>query len=183
MMFMGVLSPTLFAENKNYYINNEKPQPNEKLQLDESAESGLDQTLEYNFSPDDRARLRKALADYAKNSDPEHTQIELKRKAMQMSVQDRFNDCNEDNDDSIDRIEATDCLPQVARHFNFVDVDEDGVITLDELELAQAKSVERQKRAEAKLETERVLEAEAAIKEKSKSKSNKQAINIRKRPI
>jgi len=101
---------------------------------------------------------------------------------MKDSVEERFNYCDKDNDDSIDREEATQCLPQIARHFSYVDVDEDGVITLDELELAQAKSVERQKAAEAKIEAEKIQEAEAEIKSKSKAKANKQALNTRKRP-
>jgi hypothetical protein len=147
-----------------------------------SNDSATEQTLEHNFSPDDRARLRKALGDYAKSTDPEHNQIEQKRKAMQHSVEERFNDCNKDNDDSLDRDEATHCLPQVARHFSYVDIDEDEVITLEELQLAQAKQIERQKAAEAKMEAQKILEAEAAIKDKSKAKINKQAANTRKRP-
>jgi len=116
--------------------------------------SGLAQTLEYNFSPVDRARLRKALSDYARNNDPEHIQIERKRKAMKESLNERFTQCNNDLDDSLDRQEVTECLPQIARHFNDVDVDEDSVITFDELELAQAKWTERHKAAEAKLEAQ-----------------------------
>ena len=146
----------------------------------DSDENGVEQTLEYNFSPDDRARLRKALADYAKSTDPVHNQIEQKRKAMKESVAARFNACDKDSDESLDREETTECLPQVARHFSYVDVDEDELITLEELELAQAKSIERQKAAEAKMEAQKIQEAEAAIK--SKTKINKQAANIRKRP-
>ena len=164
------------ASNKNLFI------AEDKAIVEENDEAALDKTLEYNFSPDDRARLRKALSDYAKNTDPEHIQIEQKRKAMRDSVQARFNDCNKDNDDSIDRVEATECLPQIARHFNYVDVDEDNVITLEELELAQAKLEERRKAAEAKMEAQRILEAEAEIKSKIKP-NNKQVANIRKRPI
>lgn len=145
-------------------------------------ENGVEQTLEHNFSPDDRARLRKALADYAKTTDPEHNQIEQKRKAMKESVAARFNACDKDSDGSLDREETTECLPQVARHFSYVDVDEDELITLEELELAQAKSSERQKAAEAKMEAQKIQEAEAAIKSKSKTKINKQAASSRKRP-
>jgi hypothetical protein len=154
----------------------------DKSMVDDADENPIDQTLEHNFSPEDRARLRKALGDYTKSTDPEHNQIAQRRKAMQESVEERFNDCNKDNDDSLDRDEATHCLPQVARHFSYVDIDEDEVITLEELQLAQAKQIERQKAAEAKMEAQKILEAEAAIKDKSKSKINKQAANTRKRP-
>lgn len=153
-------------------------EPQEAILSEEAkaAISGLEQTLEYNFSPVDRARLRKALADYARNNDPEHIKIQRKRKAMKESLEERFKQCNNDLDDSLDRQEVTECLPQIARHFSTVDVDEDGVITFEELELAQAKWTERQKAAEAKLEAQRIKEAEAKIKEKAnKPKKSKQA--------
>ena len=176
-LFGNLLVTPALAEDKAAVSNDDK------TFLEQIDESGIDKTLEHNFSPDDRARLRKALSDYAKSTDPEHAQIEQKRKAMKESVQARFNDCNKDNDDSIDREEATLCLPQIARHFNFVDVDENNVITLEELELAQAKSIERQKAAEAKMEAQKILDAETEIKNRSKSKANKEASNTRKRPI
>ena len=166
----------VFAGGKNSVI------AEDKSVVEESDTSAMEQTWEHNFSPEDRARLRKALGDYAKSTDPEHNQIAQKRKAMQESVEARFNDCNKDNDDSLDREEVTHWLPQVARHFSYVDVDEDEVITLEELQLAQAKQIERQKAAEAKMEAQKILEAEAAIKDKSKSKLNKQAASTRKRP-
>lgn len=155
----------------------------EKSVTEDTDTNAIEQTLEHNFSPEDRARLRKALGDYAKSTDPEHNQIAQKRKAMQESVEARFKECNADNDDSLDREEATHCLPQVARHFSYVDIDEDEVITLEELQLAQVKQIERQKAAEAKMEAQKIQEAEAAIKDKSKSKVNKQAASGRKRPI
>jgi hypothetical protein len=151
--------------------------------IEDDTESAFEKTLEYNFSPEDRARLRKALADYAKSTDPEHVQIERKRKVMKESLKERFAQCNTDLDDSLDRQEVTDCLPQIARHFRAVDVDEDAVITLEELELAQAKWTERHKAAEARVEAQRIKEAEAEIKEKSKSKNNKrEASSNGKRP-
>ncbi|OQW69071.1 MAG: hypothetical protein BVN34_06065 [Proteobacteria bacterium ST_bin12] len=175
-LFGNLVATPLHAGGKNVVALDDQ------TLLEQIDESGLEKTLEYNFSPDDRARLRKALADYARSTDPEHAQIEQKRKAMKESVQARFNECNKDNDDSIDREEATLCLPQIARHFNFVDVDENNVITLEELELAQAKSIERQKAAEAKMEAQKILDTEAEIKNKTRSKINKEASNPRKRP-
>ncbi|MGB7815013.1 MAG: hypothetical protein WBL28_01545 [Methylotenera sp.] len=193
---MALALPAI-AGGKNSFASDEKPvidkqatdkqstdkQATDKQAIEEYDRGGLEQTLEHNFSPEDRASLRKALADYAKSTDPEHYQIEQKRKAMKENVEARFNECNKDNDDSIDREEATQCLPQIARHFSYVDVDEDGVITLEELELAQAKQIERQKAAEAKVEAQKIQEAEAAIKNKSNAKVNKQATGTRKRPI
>jgi hypothetical protein len=137
------------------------------LQPPSDVNSALEKTLEYNFSPVDRARLRKALMDYARNNDPEHIQINRERQKMRKSLNERFTKCNNDLDDSLDRQEVTECLPQIARHFNDVDVDEDNVITFEELELAQAKWMERHKAAEAKLEAQRLKEVEASIKSKS----------------
>ncbi|MFW5432300.1 MAG: hypothetical protein ACKE5M_02260 [Methylophilaceae bacterium] len=149
----------------------------------EKATSGLAQTLDYNFSPEDRARLRKALADYARNNDPEHIQIERRRKIMKQSLKARFTRCNNDLDDSLDRQEVTACLPQVARHFGAVDVDEDNVITFGELELAEAKWTERHKAADAKLEAKRIKEAEAKIKDKAaQPKKSKQAASKKRHP-
>jgi hypothetical protein len=172
---IGIILP-VYAGGKNAFV------AEEKQLVDDSDEAALEQTIEYNFSPEDRARLRKALSDYAKNTDPEHVQIEQRRKAMRESVEARFDQCNHDADESLDREETTECLPQIARHFSYVDVDEDGVITLEELELAQAKLDERQKAAEAKLEAQRIKAVEAEIKSKGKGKANKQALGTRKRP-
>lgn len=137
---------------------------------------GLEKTLEYNFSPEDRARLRKALMDYARNNDPEHIQIKRERQKMRESLKERFTQCNNDLDDSLDRQEVTECLPQIARHFNSVDVDEDNVITFEELELAQAKWRERHKAAEAKLEAQRLKAVEESIiKKAAQPKKSNQA--------
>lgn len=186
VLLIGLLMPwipmTSFADAKGLSLLEEK-QGSEKSPAEENDQNISEQTLEYNFSPEDRARLRKALADYSKSTNPEHHQIELRRKAMKESVEERFNGCDKDNDDSIDREEATLCLPQIARRFSTVDVDEDGVITLEELELAQAKSIERQKAAEAKVEAQKIQEAEADIKSKGKLKGNRQALNTHKKTV
>jgi Ca2+-binding EF-hand superfamily protein len=131
---------------------------------------GLSKTLEHNFSPEDRARLRKALSDYARNTDPDHQLMLQKRKVMHDSISQRFNECNRDNDDSLDREEATLCLPQVARHFSYVDLDGNGVITLDELENAYAQMVERQREAEAKSQAQQAIVSDSDT-DKSKNKS------------
>jgi hypothetical protein len=136
----------------------------------EHATEGLQQTLNLNFSPEDRVRLRKALDEFARSVDPDHDQIEERRRAMQESIEARFLATDKDNDGSIDRQEATESLPQIARHFSQVDTNQDEVITLDELEDAQARIIERRKAAEAALEAQRQQEIEAAAAAKRKSK-------------
>jgi hypothetical protein len=140
-------------------------------------DAGLSKTLEHNFSPEDRARLRKALSDYARNTDPDHQLMLQKRKVMHDSISQRFNECNRDNDDSLDREEATLCLPQVARHFSYVDLDGNGVITLDELENAYAQMVERQREAEAKTQAQQAIVSDSDS-DKSKNKSKPAAAVI-----
>lgn len=144
---------------------------------DEPVSEGMQQTLNLNFSPEDRLRLRKALDDYARSIDPDHEQIEERRRAMQESIEARFLATDKDNDGSIDRQEATESLPQIARHFSQVDTNQDEVITLDELEEAQARIIERRKAAEAALQAQKLQEVEAAAAAKRKSK---QAANSRK---
>lgn len=131
---------------------------------------GLSKTLERNFSPEDRARLRKALTDYARNTDPDHQLMLQKRKAMHESITQRFNECNRDNDDSLDREETTLCLPQVARHFSYVDVDGDGVITLEELELAHTRMTEKQRAAEAQFEVQQTPPGDSDADQKNRNK-------------
>lgn len=150
-----------------------------RVAVDDS--EGTQQTLNLNFSPERRERLRKALDEYARSVDPDHEQIEERRRAMQESIKERFLASDKDNDGSIDRQEATESLPQIARHFSQVDTNQDDVITLDELEAAQARILERRKAAEAALEAQKVQEAEAAAA--AKRKSNQAANPPRKRSL
>jgi len=125
-----------------------------------SEKEGLLKTLEHNFSPEKRANLRKALDDYARSVDQDHDQIEARRRAMQESVKERFFDADGDFDNTIDRQEATAKLPQIARHFNSVDTNGDGLISLDELESAQMRMIERQRAAEIAIEMRKMIGTE-----------------------
>ena len=58
------------------------------------------------------------------------------------SVEKRFLACDTDADDTLDVFEVTQCLPQVARRFRDVDIDNDNVITLDEIAIL-AKNYEK----------------------------------------
>ncbi|MBC7786798.1 MAG: hypothetical protein H7Z18_04960 [Methylophilaceae bacterium] len=148
----------------------------DKSAIDKDNEEGLEQTLNYNFSPEARVRLRKSLSEYAKSNDPEHRQIEARRREMRESVKARFSACDKDIDDTIDRTETTECLPQVARHFNQVDINGDGLISLDELEEAQARIEERERLVEAKIQADnkaqadKARDAEVVVPAKRKSK-------------
>jgi hypothetical protein len=140
----------------------------------DTSNEGTQQTLNLNFSPENRSKIRKALDQYSRSADPEHKQIEERRRSMRESIEARFLAIDKDNDGSIDRQEATENLPQVARHFSQVDSNQDEVITLDELQAAQSRILEHRKVEEALLEAQRQQEADALATAKRK---NKQAIN------
>lgn len=140
---------------------------------------GLQQTLNLNFSPEHREKLRKALDDYARSVDPSHDQIEERRRAMQESIETRFFEADADGDGTLDRQEATERLPQIARHFNTVDSNQDNLISLGELVEAQARILERRKAADLALEQQKqqkMLEAESGtaitVKPKAKQANN-----------
>ncbi|MDO9366557.1 MAG: EF-hand domain-containing protein [Methylotenera sp.] len=157
------------AEDKDLRVLEADPaSTGEEVQTD-----GLRQTLKLNFSPENRERLRKALEDYARAVDPSHDQIEERRRAMKKSIEARFLDADNDNDGTLDRQEATEKLPQIARHFSSVDTNQDNLISLDELLDAQARILERRKASEAILEAEkqqRLLEVETLPVDKRKNK-------------
>lgn len=156
------------------------PADKSKRTVDEDRQSedtqkseGLQQTLNLNFSPEHREKLRKALDDYARSVDPSHDQIEERRRAMQESIETRFFEADTDGDSTLDRQEATEKLPQIARHFNSVDTNQDNLISLGELVEAQARIIERRKAADTVLEQQKqqkLMEAEAASASKPKSK-------------
>ncbi len=85
------------------------------------------------LSPEERARIRRALAAYARSSGKESTLIEEKQREMLKGLESRFIACDEDSDNTLDLSETIKCLPQVARQFNRLDLDENEVISLDEL--------------------------------------------------
>jgi hypothetical protein len=135
---------------------------------------GTQQTLRLNFSPETRVKLRRALDEYARSADPEHKQIVERRRSMRDSIETRFLAVDKDNDGSIDPQEATESLPQVARHFNSVDTNQDGVVTLDELESAQARSLEHIRASEALREAQKLQDTNTETVNKRKSN---QAVN------
>lgn len=101
---------------------------------------------------DDNIRLRRTLDEYSRTVDPAHVQIEERRRVMHQRLQERFTQADRDNDGTISLEEAYDSMPQLARHFGEVDLNNDHGITLDELEILQAKIAERQRMATLKVD-------------------------------
>jgi len=128
-----------------------------KLNDYKSAENDQDvisaRKLKGPISIEDSIRLRRDLDEYSRTVDPAHVQIEERRRIMHQRIQTRFAESDKDNDGTLSREEATESLPQVARHFSAVDTNNDGVITLDELESLQFRIVERQRSDSIKIES------------------------------
>ena len=178
-------SLSTYAENRNNLSatadKSKRMVEDERFSEDDNRNDGYQKTLNLNFSPERREMLRKALEEYARSIDPSHDQIEERRRAMQESIEARFFEADTNNNSTIDRQEATEKLPQIARHFNSVDTNQDGVISLSELVEAQARILERRRAAEAAIQLEkqkRMIEAEALEEAKAK---NKQATNAPKK--
>ncbi len=97
---------------------------------------------EFVYELTDLDQIRDALAEYSRAEDENNALYEQKRRAMLDSVELRFLACDTDSDDTLDVFEVTQCLPQVARRFRDVDIDNDNVITLDEIAIL-AKNYEK----------------------------------------
>ena len=99
--------------------------------------------LNQELSPEARAKLQRELYEYNSMVDPGHIQIEERRKVLYKRLVERFEQCDPDNDGTMSPIEAAEFMPQIARHFNVVDTNNDNLISLDELVVAQNKAEER----------------------------------------
>ncbi len=150
--------------------NNGENQTNTDTTITESISSGnqedaLQQALDRNIGLENRMRLHRDLEEYSRTVDhPVHVLIEERRRAMHRRLQERFLSSDKDNDGSISREEAFETMPQIARHFSQVDLNNDGVITLNELEALQARAVEHQRAAATAAEM--LQEAEPAKRKK-----------------
>jgi Ca2+-binding EF-hand superfamily protein len=183
-VLLGFSEP-VFAGSHDAPVNREAQSNAEEVVpqiADEDAQDLSDQqTLGDEVSSEDRALLRRDLDTYSRSADPDHVLLEERRRMMRKQIQERFFAADRDNDGSLSRVEATETLPQIARHFSEVDLNGDDVITINELAEAQAKADERQRMAETKLEEARLNEIkEAKLQVKRKGK---QATANRKRSL
>ena len=80
--------------------------------------------------------LKVIINEFTNSSNEEFNAfLQEKRDEMLSSVEQRFLNCDKDNDDTLDVFETTLCLPQVARQFRKVDSNKDNLISLDELSI------------------------------------------------
>jgi len=90
-------------------------------------------------------QIHDALTKFSKSDDKNSIIYQQRLREMLDSVELRFLSCDTDNDQTLDVFEATQCLPQVARQFRRVDIDNDNVITLDEISIMARKFAEKRK--------------------------------------
>ena len=148
-LFLILIPPYIIADVKTNELNN------------------LDSEIVYELT--DLDQIRDALAEYSRAEDENNALYEQKRRAMLDSVELRFLACDTDADDTLDVFEVTQCLPQVARRFRDVDIDNDNVITLDEIAIL-AKNYEKRVKELSKenLASEEKKQDPAAFKQESK---------------
>ena len=80
-------------------------------------------------------QIHEALDEFTRFDTKNNIIYEQKRREMLDSIETRFHACDPDNDNTLDVYETTVCLPQVARQFRYVDINNDNVISLDELSI------------------------------------------------
>lgn len=94
-----------------------------------------DQSDLSNFNNKEKS-LKVIINEFTNTSNEEFNAfLQEKRNEMLSSVEQRFLNCDKDNDDTLDVFETTMCLPQVARQFRHVDSNKDNLISLDELSI------------------------------------------------
>lgn len=183
-VLLGFAEP-VFAGSRDTPVSREAQNKAEEVvpqTTDEDAQDLTDQqTLDDEVSYEDRVLLRRDLDAFSRSADPDHIQLEDRRRMMYEQVQERFFAADTDNDGLLSRVEATETLPQIARHFSEVDLNSDEVITINELAVAQAKANERQRLAETRIEEARLNQIKQA--EQQAKRKNKQAAANRKRSL
>ncbi len=138
---------------------------------------GLEKTIQINFSPEKRLMLRNALDEFARAVHDDHDQIVAKKREMRESIKKRFFEADADFDNHINRQEATEKLPQIARHFSSVDLNEDGLIALHELQAAQTRMLQRRKVAQDAINMRKLIgQSDKQTNTKSKQASNDNSI-------
>lgn len=171
------LSESILAGGRNDVSRDSQPATVEEIVPQagdvDTQDSPGQQPLDGNITDQERIRLHRDLDEYSRTVDPAHVQIEERRRIMHQRLEERFANSDKDNDGSISREEAAEAMPQISRHFNQVDLNGDGVITLNELEAAQARAMERHRAETAKND---VQDPELPKRKKDASSSHKRAL-------
>jgi hypothetical protein len=157
--FFGVLSLSLMAHS-TFVLSEVKS--NDYLSVNQNPEVS-----------EDIIDLHQALSDYSKLDQKNNAIYEQKRREMLDSVEQRFYACDTDSDDTLDVFETTQCLPQVARQFRRVDIDNDNVITLDEISMLAKEYEHKYPNKNESIAKSAKEDSSASLENKSKIKSTK----------
>jgi hypothetical protein len=157
--FFGVLSLSLMAHS-TFVLSEVKS--NDYLSVNQNSEVS-----------EDIIDLHQALSDYSKLDQKNNAIYEQKRREMLDSVEQRFYACDTDSDDTLDVFETTQCLPQVARQFRRVDIDNDNVITLDEISMLAKEYEHKYPNKNESIAKSAKEDSSASLENKSKIKSTK----------
>jgi hypothetical protein len=128
------------------------------------------------MSPEERQRFNDELMNRSGSVYPDHEQIESRRQLMREKIQERFERADADNDASLTPTEANLSMPGLARHFDSVDTNHDGLITLDEM-----KAVYEKKRELSEQKAVRPREAEGLLPVKKRKDEASSATDKPKR--
>lgn len=96
-------------------------------------------SLEQRMSPEERQRFNYNLQNNSGTVYPDHEKIESRRQLMRQKIQERLQRVDTDHDNSISRSEAEENMPGLARHFDEIDTNHDGIITIDEMKAVYEK--------------------------------------------
>ncbi|HEY3328243.1 MAG TPA: EF-hand domain-containing protein [Novimethylophilus sp.] len=110
------------------------------------------------MSPEERRRFNDDLQNHSGTVYPDHEQIESRRQIMRQKMQERLQRADTDHDNSLSRTEAEENMPGLARHFDEIDTNHDGIITIDEM-----KAVYEKKRETAEQKANKAKENEALL--------------------
>jgi hypothetical protein len=157
--FFGVLSLSLMAHS-TFVLSEVKS--NDYLSVNQNPEVS-----------EDIIDLHQALSDYSKLDQKNNAIYEQKRREMLDSVEQRFYACDTDSDDTLDVFETTQCLPQVARQFRRVDIDNDNVITLDEISMLAKEYEHKYPNKNESIAKSAKEDSSASLENKTKIKSTK----------
>lgn len=109
--------------------------------------------LEQSFTLDERERMHRELDQFSSNYYPGHVQLEERRRHM---LRERFKQADQDNDGTLTREEAEVHMPGLAKHFDEMDIDNDGLVSVDEILSTQAKQREARE-AQTREDTDRAI--------------------------
>ena len=94
--------------------------------------------LDRKMSPEEHQHFRQSLRDFSDNAYSDHDEIEARRKALR----ERLRSADGDNDGTISRSEAENSFPGLAKHFDEIDTNHDGLINREEIQAARDKKRE-----------------------------------------